>query len=752
MSIWNSLKKHFSMAWKTVLHGKREYAGFFAAILLVQVMLGVSTVAYCNNNRIEKAAAAGEYEYHFVLENLTSSQFYYISNVQASEQEKDWLFDMGYKERVLSSGGSRYDVFVTLRGDPDKSFSAFTERYGAALAEERDYALTKTPLLEYAERLAGSRATFTAILILCMVLSWLLLTVLYRIRIDHYKFNYGVYLSFGADYKTLLRMSVCEMLVITGLTALPALLLSYLVSLFLYLGKGGLRGFYILPLLTLLLGSAVVALCAVLLPVLVLSRGRPSRLLIAEDNSNFASSPRHSAFITKKKMPRGIELLTIRRFRRYYAGLLLAASAFGMLLVAGNFLADCYRQNKDMPQAEYTVDFSGSRYTAEDAAEALQKLEGVAAVTRETGISAANLDFNLLIPAEKAVRGFTAYPRDHAYAGSMMVRFEPADALSLSLLTDFYGYEVEGDASLLTQKSGYVVVFDTVDNRRAVRLAPGDKIFLTSECRVYGLIRTEGEQFGMTVTLEENDLLRSYFDACDFNYRAYTVAAVVSGAPAGDELTIQLNAADYTALTGAKATTRSAEIYLEKGITAEQAAKVDGALTALQDSYPGIKVEQSGASETKQTDAKKNYYGLFTAISMILFAVCPIIWLFSQILFYGKRELEMDIFRSVGSTLGEIRGLYRTDGLVLAILAGALYSLLSWGAVQLCGAVINRSWFQILAFREAGKYRYTAHLPLGAYLAGLVLTMLFAYAASELSWRLYQKKATEHISGVFAED
>lgn len=91
-------------------------------------------------------------------------------------------------------------------------------------------------------------------MLLCTVLSVLLLTVLYRIKLNHNKFTYGIYLSFGADFKRLLTSAFSEMLVITAITALPSAFLTYLLGFLLYIPAGGLSGFYILPILLLIVG------------------------------------------------------------------------------------------------------------------------------------------------------------------------------------------------------------------------------------------------------------------------------------------------------------------------------------------------------------------------------------------------------------------------------------------------------------------------------------------------------------------
>ena len=56
------------------------------------------------------------------------------------------------------------------------------------------------------------------------VLSMLLLMALYNIRLNHYKFLYGIYMTCGADFRKLFNTAVWELLVVSLMTFVPSIL------------------------------------------------------------------------------------------------------------------------------------------------------------------------------------------------------------------------------------------------------------------------------------------------------------------------------------------------------------------------------------------------------------------------------------------------------------------------------------------------------------------------------------------------
>ncbi len=745
MSLFRKFRDNFKIAWKSVRSSRKEYAVFFAALLLVQLLLGVATLVHGANARIEEKTVSSRYDYHLEVRGLTEEQFYLLRNAHTGEQEKDWLFEpeFSYVEYEGESGAKRYDAHLRLRGNPIKSAAAFRSTYESALAGA---AIGETPLLALSREAGGGRAGFALLLLLLAALSFLLLTVLYRIKLKHYKFTYGIYLSFGADFPRLLTTALFEMGVIAALTALPATLLTYVVGLALYLSAGSFPGFSLLPVPVLLGGSLLCALLSVILPLLALSRTTPVKLLASENNAGLVVSPRRSSRLIEAHSVLPVEALSLFRFRRHLAGLLLSGTLFGAFFVAGAYFSRAKKTVDFSPTPRYTLDFSASAIRAEDVLGDLQALDGVLAVTRQNEA----LGGSVLLPSSalRAGSGFKDYPKKKGYKGSALVQFSPADEDTLSVWRDFCGYRLRGDPSrLLEYPEDSVILSDAVGGRSVTDIQPGEKIYVEVERHIVGFLKTQGEAFGFSRDLEGNDLLPSLYESADFTFRAFTVAAVIENAPADENLSLFFAPDTFADLAGTdSAGSPGAMVYLDPSLSEGALTALDGQMGALANSHPGVLLTTSDDAGARQIAARQNGSGAIALLAAALFLVFPMILFFSQSLFYSGRALEFDIYRAVGAIPREVRALHLLDGAVLALLAGGLFSLLSWGAVHLCSYLLGRGWVQTLLFGAPGSFRFFPTIPLAPFLIGLALTLAVTFLASLLPYLSYRKKIAAQLS------
>ena len=138
-----------------------------------------------------------------------------------------------------------------------------------------------TPLYTYqTEYLTPGVWRYALICLGMLVLCAVILTILYIMRVENHQFQYGIYMTCGADFRMLFRVTFFELAAIATLTFLPAMLLSALIMLAVYLPSGVLFRFtWSAPLLVLVLAGASVLL-SVFLPVRLMAsktpRGQPS--------------------------------------------------------------------------------------------------------------------------------------------------------------------------------------------------------------------------------------------------------------------------------------------------------------------------------------------------------------------------------------------------------------------------------------------------------------------------------------------
>ena len=111
--------------------------------------------------------------------------------------------------------------------------------------------------------------------LLVTALSVALVTALYNIRINHYRFEYGIYMTFGADFRRLMSVCVWEMLVVAAVVYVPAVIASWLISLAVYKASGLSYSYNAAAPLLVLLFSLLVSVLSVCVPVWRLSRRTP---------------------------------------------------------------------------------------------------------------------------------------------------------------------------------------------------------------------------------------------------------------------------------------------------------------------------------------------------------------------------------------------------------------------------------------------------------------------------------------------
>ena len=166
--------------------------------------------------------------------------------------------------------------------------------------------------------------------------------LLYNIRINHFKFLYGIYMTFGADYKKLLFTAAWELITVSLLTLAPALIFAAIVRILFVLTLGGSFSvsLWTIPLVFAL--NLAVIFAAVALPMRLVSRRVPNTLLAAQDNANLISSPRRSLPLFGRPFPLYSEGVTLWRYRRYLLQMLLSSVIFAAISVSVLYVCDMY--------------------------------------------------------------------------------------------------------------------------------------------------------------------------------------------------------------------------------------------------------------------------------------------------------------------------------------------------------------------------------------------------------------------------
>ncbi len=360
------LGRELKLALKTVTFHWKQYVCFFFAILAVQVMFGVIAMSSSKNIEQYEQSVSSRYDYHFAMTNLPD------------EGAKKYFLDINknaYNPYYVYEG----ETFVYVRIDPSNVeeeggrtrsleyyFEQFKNDYSAKLKsatiKPKDIDYVMSPLYTLDAKVTSMRFECAAKLIVLALVSIAVIILLLNIRLNHFKFTYGIYMSFGADTKKLFFNSFWDMLMIGFLTFLPAAIISIFASFFIFSLDTFAIGQFVqflashAPLMFFsLLFIIPVCVLAVFIPIKLTASNPPLKLLVAQDNSNLVSSPRISKQLIGKKFPRAYESLGLIRFRRYVATLVASSVLFASIFVWISFYADIYNFNTQQQQAEFEI-------------------------------------------------------------------------------------------------------------------------------------------------------------------------------------------------------------------------------------------------------------------------------------------------------------------------------------------------------------------------------------------------------------
>ncbi len=739
--IFEYLKRSLTIAWKSVFFNFKQYACFFAAVMIVQVLYGMMAVAADNNDHVEYKHVTDEYGYHLVVKDLNEQQAYYLQSEEKplfKSQTVYRIIDM--KENLnYMTRENVYDMYLLLENETDKEFDPhyylelFKDRYMPTLnAYGSEYTVSTTSLLTFEENIRANAVTFVFITAFLLVVCVFLLTALYNIRINQYKFTYGVYMTFGADFKMLYGTAFWELFIILIVTFIPAVLLSVLFAWLIYSGTGVGFVFNGWVILKIFLFSLAVIAASVFAPMKAMAVKDPMTLIVTEDNSNLVSSPRTSFNIFAEKFPTRYEFYSIWRFRKYNLQLLTTAIVFCALFIMGLYMADVFTTDLAYPRPQFTLDLSetGFPYDEEMSGE-LYALDGVRAVEiDDNAVEALKIGSHMLTEKKnvKLFRNVMTYNGDgfdtggKRYAVSNDVVYTAMSEEQLQTLSD---YDYDGDLMSLVNAPDTVIVGESVSNVPTYKYKVGDTVWLAKKT---GQIRmVDGNASGRA-------LLSGQISAFEFEYKPYTIGAVIYDIPCGST-PVFMPAEDYTALTGKTPASSALKIYTDKDLTVDEVNVLYDEIRDWGRMYGSVRVENTHRALMNAVDADRHYTELFVVIALLVLTISPLVWFFSQSLYYAKREREFNILQSIGAVMKEIRQLYLQGGLCMAAMSLVVSVILSYIGSYALFLVVN----VIVPNFTGENVRYVFYMPWYAILTSMVMSVACGFFSTYLPYRSYRK-------------
>lgn len=751
-------RKKVKNAFRTVLYNRREYAGFFLALLVVQGIFWSLTFSLDTNNMIAERTVSQSYDYHVVVPDLDQTELATMKNlINAQTGIDDSYFSVTFVE-----SGQASEAHVTLRGaNIKRAWAKFEDR---CLMKSWGYSFT--PLYTYVTEYVTPGVYRYVLVSLCMlVLCAAVLTVLYNIRIENHQFQYGIYMTCGGDFGRLFSVAFLELAAIAVLTFIPSMILAALIMLCVYLPEQVLFRFdWLAPLKVLLLSVATVLL-SVLLPVRVMAGKTPMVLITSRDNAGLVTSPRRSFRLFGKRFPRDYELAGIWRLRKYYVRLVCSAVAFASLFISGLYISDMIVTKQQLAVDEFTLAFGTMPdeltrdedgnvirpiYTLEqadaindDATYMLQTvlaMDGVAYVNADEQARATELLAHMLIKQHNAGAygeygvhssderdGYTVATNSYKYTAVDQTWLDHAIASGL--------YEFEGDPYAVLENPHAIIISEKILGASRFDFSPGDTVCFASY--VSGIIADD------RILTRRDQILLQQLEYFTFDYGStgtfsgeYTVCAVITKSPSDSYLTVGMQLDTYRSLTGRDGARDVLTVYLEDGIPLATADALAVKISTLAEDFAWKYRRNDVFFDDMIADARRDQV-VTAVISAFILTVSPLVWFFSQILFYRRREEEFYMLSAMGGFAREIRGLHLTAGAVLSGLAFAVTLVMSYAVNYVLYIMMSRI---LPKFGMAAAIDYNYYMPLWALALCAAISVACGFISCLVPYLLWHRR------------
>lgn len=754
--IYRYICDNFKIAYKSVMYNKKQYSYFFVALFLIQTFSAVIIMSASVSNTIEHRIISSEYDYHIALYDLNSIQKTHLQN-GAMNSFNSGLYTARYVEnKNLGDNTVLYDAYLFFTDkDPQAGYHLFNEKIMPEInknANGNNHYGETTPLLEYYDRISDNNARYILVSILMMVLSILLITELYNIRINNFKFDYGIYMTFGANYMKLTKTAFWELLCVSFLTFLPAVMTAFLINTVIYMASDVGFVFNFTSVLLMVLINIIVITVSVFLPMKSMSMKTPLSLISSADNSNLVTSPIRSFRLSRaagrrlpefiRMYPDGLELFGLWRFRTYILKTLMIAVAFCSVFVAGIYISEIYSISRDTVEPEFSIEFF-EEYTCDEAvaAEISSFSNRITGIRRTLEKPALYVYSHVLVHSED-VRPFAnlvvcnSTPRDRtglAYDGNFVAAnsfaYTAADKTVIDdLISGAVEHNIIGDPYKILEDDKYVLVTNSLDNNEKFDFEPGDKI-LIANCTA------RPRQVDMYAS--GNDRIKEELEYYTFEYTEYEVCAVVDGFATYDSAPIFMSDAAYESCAKEPAYYYYCDVFVDYNTTNEELEKIYADLREFAGYYSGnMQVTKNSSISEHRITLQKNVYAMIIAISLLIMFISPILWFFSQTLFIAKREHEYDILLWLGSKRSAIARSSKVTAAVLSVISMIFCTVMSYILVFVIFKITNN----VLPYFTKTNAFYEFNMSALGLILGLTVSVVCACLSSILPVKSYIKR------------
>ena len=723
------IENNFKLAYKSVTFHFKRFIWFYIALFIVQSLLGIVSFSSRANAINISNSISGEHKAHYVFYYMNADQRRYLERTAKYYFKSDHFLDIKQIKEYgdIKDYDYKCDVYIAFADAPQKGIEKFEKKYMSGLEKYGDVFCSPTPLFDLENTLQKNNTVYNIYLIILSTFSFVLLYILYNIRANNYMFDYGIYMSFGADKKKLFNTSFWEMTVISLLTYLPSVLVSALINYFISRSNNDVFVLKITDCLKIFVFTLVINALAVLLVVAKTALKTPISLIVSKDNSNFVYSPRNSVnLFTKKPISRLVNISSLR-YAKYYSVLIISGVLFAALFVCGNLCAELYTEKNTADTPQFEVTYTGNHKYTEADREYFLGFDGITGIFNETYTPAMGLYEHILVPKNNTKTTANLISWDKEYYAMDNVDYCAANREVVEYLKK---YEYSGDLESIFTQENTIIISDSFNNATQFNFKPGDKI------RLADFYTKTAEPDYM---LQGNDLLKERLRCYIFKYTEYTIGAVIHD-NGSKNLKLYMNTQMYEMITDRDADYKTVYLYADTSLTSAQIDKLYSSILRVghlqfreDDNSVYVNVRNMYSNTYKQIADKTHFSAKVSAISVLILSVSAIVWFFSQTLFYKKRNTEFTLLRAVGFTNKDIKKIISKEAFALSLISVITYVISSYIFSFLIYKFMNSFLFMY-------EFRYSFALSETALVVGGILTVLFVFTSTYLNYYLYKSK------------
>ncbi len=768
--------RNMKNAFKSVIFSAKEYLCFFVALFVLQAGFVTFSLMTDTNLAHAETTIRAEYTHHAEVVGMNQEQKINLQNILKLKLDllDDYLAGASFYEE---SPGVWVAKITLNEGESLEAGLSHVKNTMLSTISQDGWILRTTPLYDFQSDYAAPYTwTYVGLILLWFVVSVAVLWVLYRIRVNHFKFIYGMYMACGAGFSKLYGTAGGELFAISCLTIVPAVLAGGGLTAGLYMADGITFSVSLRTVIGLLLFNLATILTAVYLPMRRMAVKTPVNLMRSLDNGALVVSPNRSFRMFGAGFPHKYELFGMWRLRKYYAGLVLSAVLFAALFVSGLYISGLEKHHDELDPYEYTIRYGTLKPEIEEEELELEtdengeeippppdltdadiemifgdlelfldevmKVPGVSYVDWKVATRGSSMQSHLLLKPGMLAGGtdslITSKERsDDGYTHAMNeYSYTAFDKTYIDMLTEHGLCTFEGDPYRLLTEENTVIVSEDVFNSKCYNFAPGDKI-MVAVCDKPGPVE---------LTLDAKDLLRQQIEIFDFHYVEYTVCAVMRGRTSQQNITFGVSVENYTELAKTLPVRDRLLVYMEDGTDYDTVRAAEGSIRRAISACSGWIVEPSGHYFKTHIGGMKQDHAMILTLSILILAVSPLVWFFSQLMYYRKRNTEYNILLALGAPEHSFGKLHRIAGGVLSGVAFLITAILSY----LCNFVVHLLLNTLLPkFGLIENVAYPFEMSVPALLSCFAVSVICGFLSCELPYRLWKsgrKKGGGRIS------